>query len=201
MCGTRRYRYSRPVCLGDHRLILRPRDSHDLRLIQTSLNLSPAASIHWFHDVFGNSKKRKQDPRTTSHNIAQHLTTSHNIAQERTAKFTGLYVALDASVDAMCIDEAMTDAVNSKARGNGRQGSICDDRGFGGLRTDREHESNRKVRGHANPPCGPRRVETDPTILAKTNPTRKCHRDSTSDIPERGAGLRAQTQIFTERTQ
>ncbi|HLQ90301.1 MAG TPA: transglutaminase N-terminal domain-containing protein [Xanthobacteraceae bacterium] len=78
MCGTRRYRYSRPVCLGDHRLILRPRDSHDLRLIQTSLNLSPAASIHWFHDVFGNSKKRKQDPRTTSHNIAQHRTRTHS---------------------------------------------------------------------------------------------------------------------------
>ena len=49
------YRYSRPVQLGDHRLMLRPRDSHDLRLIETSLNLSPPASIRWFHDVFGNS--------------------------------------------------------------------------------------------------------------------------------------------------
>jgi transglutaminase-like putative cysteine protease len=49
------YRYSRPVRLGDHRLMLRPRDSHDLRLIQTSLNLSPSASIRWIHDVFGNS--------------------------------------------------------------------------------------------------------------------------------------------------
>jgi hypothetical protein len=49
------YRYSRPVRLGDHRLMLRPRDSHDLRLIQTNLNLSPSASIRWIHDVFGNS--------------------------------------------------------------------------------------------------------------------------------------------------
>jgi Bacterial transglutaminase-like N-terminal region len=31
------YRYRLPVRLGDHRLMLRPRDSHDLRLIQTSL--------------------------------------------------------------------------------------------------------------------------------------------------------------------
>ena len=31
------YRYSRPVVLGDHRLMLRPRDSHDLRLIKTNL--------------------------------------------------------------------------------------------------------------------------------------------------------------------
>jgi transglutaminase-like putative cysteine protease len=49
------YRYSRPVRLGDHRLMLRPRDSHDLRLIQTNLNLSPSASVRWIHDVFGNS--------------------------------------------------------------------------------------------------------------------------------------------------
>jgi transglutaminase-like putative cysteine protease len=49
------YRYSRPVRLGDHRLMLRPRDSHDLRLIHTNLNFSPAASVRWLHDVFGNS--------------------------------------------------------------------------------------------------------------------------------------------------
>jgi transglutaminase-like putative cysteine protease len=49
------YRYSRPVRLGDHRLMLRPRDSHDLRLIETSLKISPPASIRWIHDVFGNS--------------------------------------------------------------------------------------------------------------------------------------------------
>ena len=49
------YRYSRRVQLGDHRLMLRPRDSHDLRLIQTNLKFSPAATVRWFHDVFGNS--------------------------------------------------------------------------------------------------------------------------------------------------
>jgi transglutaminase-like putative cysteine protease len=49
------YRYRRPVAIGDHRLMLRPRDSHDLRLIQTNLNLSPPATLRWSHDVFGNS--------------------------------------------------------------------------------------------------------------------------------------------------
>jgi len=49
------YRYSRPVRLGDHRLMLRPRDSHDLRLIETNLSLSSPASLRWAHDVFGNS--------------------------------------------------------------------------------------------------------------------------------------------------
>jgi len=35
--------------------MLRPRDSHDLRLIRTNLNFSPPASVRWIHDVFGNS--------------------------------------------------------------------------------------------------------------------------------------------------
>lgn len=50
------YRYARPVTIGAHRLMFRPRDSHDLRLLGASLTISPpAASIRWLHDVFGNS--------------------------------------------------------------------------------------------------------------------------------------------------
>jgi transglutaminase-like putative cysteine protease len=49
------YRYSCPVVLGGHGLMLRPRDSHDLRLIKTNLTFSPPASVCWIHDVFGNS--------------------------------------------------------------------------------------------------------------------------------------------------
>ncbi len=52
---TTTYRYSRPVRFGDHRLMLRPRDSHDLRLIQTNLKCSPPAALRWHYDVFGNS--------------------------------------------------------------------------------------------------------------------------------------------------
>jgi transglutaminase-like putative cysteine protease len=49
------YRYTRPVRFGDHRLMLRPRASHDLRLIRTNLTCSPAATLRWHYDVFGNS--------------------------------------------------------------------------------------------------------------------------------------------------
>jgi transglutaminase-like putative cysteine protease len=49
------YRYARPVTFGAHRLMLRPRDSHDLRLVRTELTLSPPAQLRWLHDVFGNS--------------------------------------------------------------------------------------------------------------------------------------------------
>jgi len=49
------YRYSAPVSFGQHRLMLRPRDSHDLRLIGAELLLSPPGTVRWMHDVFGNS--------------------------------------------------------------------------------------------------------------------------------------------------
>lgn len=35
--------------------MLRPRDSHDLRLIGAELRFSPPATVRWIHDVFGNS--------------------------------------------------------------------------------------------------------------------------------------------------
>lgn len=49
------YRYAAPVGFGEHRMMMRPRDSHDLRLLETRLTLHPAASVRWLHDVFGNS--------------------------------------------------------------------------------------------------------------------------------------------------
>jgi transglutaminase-like putative cysteine protease len=49
------YRYDAPVSFGQHRLMLRPRDSHDLRLTGAELTLSPPGTVRWMHDVFGNS--------------------------------------------------------------------------------------------------------------------------------------------------
>jgi len=50
------YRYGEPVGLGEHRMMFRPRASHDLRLIQTSLAITPQpAHLRWLHDPFDNS--------------------------------------------------------------------------------------------------------------------------------------------------
>jgi transglutaminase-like putative cysteine protease len=50
------YRYRQPVILGPHRLMCRPRDSHDLRLLDTGLAITPQPTeLRWMHDVFGNS--------------------------------------------------------------------------------------------------------------------------------------------------
>ena len=50
------YTYQRPVGLLRHRLLVRPQDSHDLRLHGATLAVDPPPSATvWAHDVFGNS--------------------------------------------------------------------------------------------------------------------------------------------------
>ncbi len=50
-----RYDYKAPVRFGEHRLMFRPRDSYDQRLISSTMNIDPVPKrIRWFHDVFGN---------------------------------------------------------------------------------------------------------------------------------------------------
>ncbi|MGO9136001.1 MAG: transglutaminase family protein [Methylovirgula sp.] len=49
------YRYRTPVSLGSHRLMLRPRESHELRLISNDVAVTPAATMTWAQDVFGNA--------------------------------------------------------------------------------------------------------------------------------------------------
>lgn len=49
------YHYRQLVSLGPHRLMLRPRESRDLRLISSDLAVTPAAVVTWAQDVFGNA--------------------------------------------------------------------------------------------------------------------------------------------------
>lgn len=49
------YQYRLPVNLGAHRLMLRPRETRDLRLISSDLRVAPSATLSWAHDVFGNT--------------------------------------------------------------------------------------------------------------------------------------------------
>ncbi len=49
------YRYQRQVSLGPHRLMLRPRENRDLRVVSHEVRINPAASLTHSQDVFGNS--------------------------------------------------------------------------------------------------------------------------------------------------
>lgn len=52
---TTTYRYRRAVELGEHRLMFRPRDTWDQKLLDTALEVTPEpGAVRWVLDVFGN---------------------------------------------------------------------------------------------------------------------------------------------------
>jgi len=73
------YRYSEPVRLGDHWMMFRPRDSHDLRLVKTGLEIYPRpAKLRWMHDVFDNSLAVASfEGETTELSFASRITLEH----------------------------------------------------------------------------------------------------------------------------
>ncbi len=76
-----RYRYRTPVALGPHRLMVRPQDSHDLRLHAATLTIDPPpATTRWAHDVFGNSiciLEWPEEARTDHLSITSRLDLTH----------------------------------------------------------------------------------------------------------------------------
>jgi transglutaminase-like putative cysteine protease len=78
------YRYDRPVAFGEHRIMLRPRDGHDLRVLDSRLDIVPEPmSLRWIHDVFGNSVAIATfDERSDVLTFDWHVTVEHNPAEE-----------------------------------------------------------------------------------------------------------------------
>ncbi|MEO8058888.1 MAG: transglutaminase family protein [Burkholderiales bacterium] len=49
------YHYQQPVSFGEHRVMFRPRDSHDLRVLATDLEVSPECMVRMIQDPHSNS--------------------------------------------------------------------------------------------------------------------------------------------------
>jgi transglutaminase-like putative cysteine protease len=78
------YRYAHPVAFGEHRIMLRPRDGHDLRVLSGNLEIVPEPmSLRWIHDVFGNSVAIATfDERAETLTVSSTATVEHNPAEE-----------------------------------------------------------------------------------------------------------------------
>ncbi|MCC6007789.1 MAG: transglutaminase family protein [Rhodobacteraceae bacterium] len=61
------YRYGSAVAPGPHRMMLRPRETRELRLLSFDLIIRPEASVTWAHDVAGNSIATATFPGLTDH--------------------------------------------------------------------------------------------------------------------------------------
>ncbi|NBB78889.1 MAG: transglutaminase family protein [Verrucomicrobia bacterium] len=49
------YSFSEPVEFREHRLLLRPREGHDIRIVASKLEVNLAHELKWYRDVYGNS--------------------------------------------------------------------------------------------------------------------------------------------------
>jgi transglutaminase-like putative cysteine protease len=78
------YRYAHPVLFGEHRIMLRPRDGHDLRVLSGELKIEPQPMrLRWIHDVFGNSVAIAAfDERADILTFTSTTTVEHNPAEE-----------------------------------------------------------------------------------------------------------------------
>src|ERR1700692_2508514 len=78
------YRYAYPVAFGEHRIMLRPRDGHDLRVHSSRLEIEPQPmSLPGIHDVFGNSVAIATfDERAETLTFVSNVTIEHNPAEE-----------------------------------------------------------------------------------------------------------------------
>jgi transglutaminase-like putative cysteine protease len=96
------YRYQHPVELGPHRLMCRPRDSHDLRLLDTGITILPQpAELRWMHDVFGNSIAIATFSEPTAHLVFEStFRAEHYPLPERTLVIDDYAVTLPLSYSA-----------------------------------------------------------------------------------------------------
>ena len=49
------YNYHQPVKIGQHKIMIRPREGHDVHIESSVLEITPAHTIRWMRDVYGNS--------------------------------------------------------------------------------------------------------------------------------------------------
>jgi transglutaminase-like putative cysteine protease len=127
------YLYGQPVALGEHRLMVRPRESFDQRLIEASLTIEPEpVELRWLHDVFGNAVAIASfGARARELTIESTVTVQHtplSAASIHVERYARRYPFTYASDD-------MPDLLRSIERGHHDPGRVIDDWARGFVRT------------------------------------------------------------------
>ncbi len=74
-----KYRFGAPVTLGPHKLLLRPREGHDIRIEKATLSISPKAVVKWYRDEYDNSVAIANFSNSTQQlNIVSEVTIAHH---------------------------------------------------------------------------------------------------------------------------
>jgi transglutaminase-like putative cysteine protease len=98
------YRYKRPVAFGDHRMMLRPRDDNDQKVLESGIDITPKPTqLSWTRDAFGNHvatalfAERASELRFESAIRLAHVTTALRVAdiEDFARTFPFAYAAAD----------------------------------------------------------------------------------------------------------
>jgi hypothetical protein len=118
------YRFRQPVSLWAHRLILRPRESRDLRLMSHTLAITPASVLTWAHDVFGNAVAMATFAATTDMLVIDSAAVSiaHKTIQATSAVLPGPWPDATAIWSTFC--EGGNPQARKQANASGQQGLI-----------------------------------------------------------------------------
>lgn len=72
------YTFADFVTLEPHKLLLRPREGHDIRIVSSRLNISPSCKIRWYRDVYDNSVATVEFQEASNHlSIYSEITLEH----------------------------------------------------------------------------------------------------------------------------
>src|ERR1700712_1923758 len=49
------YFYNQPVTFNPHRVLMRPREGHDVHIVRGAVDIAPKATVRWLRDIYDNA--------------------------------------------------------------------------------------------------------------------------------------------------
>jgi hypothetical protein len=72
------YHYKQPVAFGEHRMMLRPRDDNDQKVLESELEITPEPTeLTWTQDIFGNHVAAARFADRASASLRKHHYVDH----------------------------------------------------------------------------------------------------------------------------
>ena len=116
------YRYRQPVAFNEHRMMFRPRDSYDQRLLDSALVITPAPEKRSFAEIVAAARRLDQwnmlDAARSFVDQGARLAGPAELLESGSA-YVGVYTRLRQSTAAF--DRLLTSSIQAQAAGDGHE--------------------------------------------------------------------------------
>src|SRR5664279_2997505 len=107
------YRYRQPVTFGEHRVMFRPRDSHDLRVLATDLDVSPESDVRMIQDPVSNSIALVQ-PLEPRYDLEHYLRPYHDDPEGELTAWARQFIRCDGPTETRDLLVAMNQHIRDR---------------------------------------------------------------------------------------